>query len=52
MLRAEFALQEADLQNIIGQEEAEKGQLAQGGVDMGLSRKADAKPNKQKGGSR
>ena len=52
MLRAEFALHEADLQTIIDQEEAEKEQLAQGGVDMGLSRKADAKPNKRKGGSK
>ena len=52
MLRAEFALQETDLQTIIGQEEAEKGQLAQGGVDMGMSRKADAKPNKRKGDSK
>jgi circadian clock protein KaiC len=52
MLRAEFALHEADLQTIIDQEEAEKEQLARGGVDMGLSRKADAKPNKRKGGSK
>ena len=49
MLRAEFAVQEVASLKIIGQETAEKAQLAQGRVDMGLSRKVDAKPNKQKG---
>ncbi|HUW75927.1 MAG TPA: circadian clock protein KaiC [Gallionella sp.] len=49
MLRAEFAVQEVASSKIIGQEKAEKAQLAQGRVDMGLSRKVDAKPNKQKG---
>jgi len=49
MLRAEFAVQEIASSKIIGQEKAEKEQLAQGRVDMGLSRKVDAKPNKQKG---
>jgi circadian clock protein KaiC len=48
MLRAEFAVQEVASLKIIGQETAEKAQLAQGRVDMGLSRKVDAKPNKQK----
>jgi circadian clock protein KaiC len=52
MLRAEFAVQEVASLKIIGQETAEKAQLAQGRVDMGLSRKVDAKPNKQKGGSK
>ncbi len=50
MLRAEFAVQEVASLKIIGQEKAEKAQLAQGRVDMGLSRKVDAKPNK--GGAR
>jgi len=52
MLRAEFAVQEVASLKIIGQEKAEKAQLAQGRVDMGLSRKVDAKPNKQKGGAK
>ena len=52
MLRAEFAVQEIASSKIIGQEKAEKAQLAQGRVDMGLSRKVDAKPNKQGGGSK
>jgi circadian clock protein KaiC len=52
MLRAEFALQEVASLKIIGQETAEKAQLAQGRVDMGLSRKVDAKPNKQKRNSK
>jgi hypothetical protein len=48
MLRAEFAVQEVASLKIIGQETAEKAQLAQGRVDMGLSRKVDAKPGKRK----
>jgi len=52
MLRAEFSVQEVASSKIIGQEKAEKAQLAQGRVDMGLSRKVDAKPNKQKGGAK
>jgi circadian clock protein KaiC len=52
MLRAEFAVQEVASLKIIGQETAEKAQLAQGRVDMGVSRKVDAKPNKYKGGSK
>jgi len=46
MLRAEFAEQEAASLKIIGQETAEKAKLAQGRVDMGVSRKVDAKPDK------
>ncbi len=52
MLRAEFSEQEAASLKIIGQETAENAQLAQGRVDMGRSRKVDAKPNKRKGGSK
>jgi hypothetical protein len=37
---------------IIGQEQAQEAQLMQERVDMGLSRKADAKTNKQKGDSK
>jgi len=48
MLHAEFAVQEVASLRIIGQETAEKAQLAQGRVDMGVSRKVDAKPNKRK----
>ncbi|MEO6975716.1 MAG: hypothetical protein ABI144_07545, partial [Gallionella sp.] len=46
MLHAEFAVQEVASMKVIGQENAEKAQLAQGRVDMGLSRNADAKPGK------
>jgi len=49
VLRAEFAVEEIASVKIIGQEKAEKVQLAQERVDMGLIRKADAKPNKLKG---
>ncbi|PIS20026.1 MAG: KaiC 1 [Zetaproteobacteria bacterium CG12_big_fil_rev_8_21_14_0_65_55_1124] len=52
MLRAEFAVQEVASQKVIGQETAEKAKLAQGRVDMGVSRKVDAKPNKGKGASK
>jgi circadian clock protein KaiC len=48
VLQAEFAVQEIASLKIIGQEKAEKAQLAQGRVDMGLSRKADANPDKRK----
>jgi len=48
MLHAEFAVQEVASLKIIGQETAEEAQLAQGRVDMGQSRKVDAKPNKRK----
>ncbi|PKL39231.1 MAG: KaiC 1 [Spirochaetae bacterium HGW-Spirochaetae-1] len=48
MLRAEFAVQEIASLKIIGQETAEKAQLAQGRLDMGISRNVDAKPNKGK----
>jgi circadian clock protein KaiC len=52
MLRAEFAVQEVASLRIIGQENAEKVQLAQGRVEMGVSRSVDAKPNKPKGNSK
>jgi circadian clock protein KaiC len=52
MLRAEFAVQEVASSKIIGQETAENAQLAQGRVDMGLSRKVDAKPNRQERNSK
>jgi circadian clock protein KaiC len=48
VLQAEFAVQEIASLKIIGQEKAAKVQLAQERVDMGLSRKADAKPNRRK----
>lgn len=51
-LRAEFEPQEAELRKIIGQEQAQGAQLAQGRVDMGLSRDVDAKPNKPKRGAK
>jgi len=51
VLRAEFAVEEIASVKIIGQETAEKAQLAQGRVDMGVSRSVDAKPNKRKGTS-
>jgi circadian clock protein KaiC len=47
VMRAEFAVEEIASVKIIGQEKAEKAQLVQERVDMGLSRKADAKPNKR-----
>lgn len=46
VLRSEFAMQEIASQKIIGQEKAEKTQLAQGRVDMGQSRSADTKSGK------
>ncbi len=52
MLRAEFAVQEVVSSKIIGQEKADKAQVVQARADMRLSRKVDAKPNQQKGGSR
>jgi circadian clock protein KaiC len=51
-LRAEFAVQEIDSKTIIGQEQAQEAQLAQERTDMGLSRKADATTNKQKGATK
>src|SRR6185503_8790980 len=48
-LRAEFAVQEIASMKIIGQEQAEDAQLAQGRTDMGLSRKADMVTNKKNG---
>jgi circadian clock protein KaiC len=51
-LRAEFAVQEIASMKIIGQEQAQEAQLMQERVDMGLSRKADVKTNRQKGDSK
>jgi circadian clock protein KaiC len=51
-MRAEFAAQEAETLNIIGQEQAREAHLTQERVDMALSRKADAKPNQHKRGSK
>jgi len=51
-LRAEFAVQEIASMKIIGQEQAEDAQLAQERMDMGLSRKADTTPYKQRGASK
>jgi circadian clock protein KaiC len=48
MMRAEFAVQEIASIKIIGQEKAEKAQLAQGRLDMGLSRQVDATANRKK----
>ena len=52
VLQAEFAVQEIASLKIIGQEKAEKVQLAQERVDMGLSRKADVKPDKRNAGAK
>lgn len=52
VLKAEFAVQEIASLKIIGQEKAEEVQLAQERVDMGLSRKADAKPDRQRAGTK
>jgi circadian clock protein KaiC len=51
-LRAEFAVQEIASMKIIGQEQAQEAQLLKERADMGLSRKADSTPNKQKGASK
>ena len=51
-MRAEFEAQETETLSIIGQEQVRGAQLAQERVDMGLSRKADTKPNKKKGDSK
>ena len=47
-MRAEFEVQETETLNFIGQEQTRKAHLTQERVDMALSRKADAKPNRQK----
>jgi circadian clock protein KaiC len=52
LMRAEFEAQATESLKIIGQEQAQEAQLKQERVDMGLSRKADAKPSKQKGVSK
>ncbi|MBE0680877.1 MAG: circadian clock protein KaiC [Anaerolineales bacterium] len=51
-MRAEFEAQEAETLNIIGQEHAREAHLSQERADMALSRKADAKPNQHKRGSK
>jgi circadian clock protein KaiC len=48
-MRAELEAQEAETLSIIGQEQAREAHRTQERVDMTLSRKADAKPNRQKG---
>jgi len=52
VLRAEFAVEEIASLKIIGQEKAEKAQLAQERGEMGLSRKVDATANKAKRGAK
>lgn len=51
-LRAEYEAQEAEVLKVIGQEQAQGAQLAQGRVDMGLSRDMDAKPKNPKRGAK
>jgi circadian clock protein KaiC len=51
-MRAEYEAQEPKALSLIGQEKGRGAQLVQDRVDMGLSRKADSKPNKHKGGSK
>jgi circadian clock protein KaiC len=51
-LRAEFEAQEFEAMNIIGQEHAREDHQTQERVDMAQIRKADAKPNRQKGNSK
>ena len=51
-MRAEFEVQETETLNFIGQEQTRKAHLTQERVDMALSRKADAKPNRQKENSK
>ncbi len=50
-LHAKYEAQETKAMNIIGQEHARETHQKQERVDMALSRKADAKPNRQKGNS-
>ena len=45
-------MQEIASLKIIGQEKAEKVQLAQERVEMGVSRRADVKPQKRKAGTK
>ncbi len=51
-MRAEFEAQEVETLNIIGQELAREAHRSQERVDMALSRKADAKPNQHRRGSK
>ena len=52
LLRAEFSVHELASLKIIDQEKAEEAQLAQGRLNMGVSRKQDARSRKQKVGSK
>jgi circadian clock protein KaiC len=51
-LRGEFEAQETETLRLIGQAQTQTARLAQGRVDMGLSRKADAPANKPRRGSK
>jgi circadian clock protein KaiC len=51
-MRAEFEVQKTASLRITGQEQAQGVQLAQGRLDMGLSRNEDTTANKQKWGSK
>jgi circadian clock protein KaiC len=51
-MRAEFEVQKTTSLRITGQEQAQGVQLAQGRLDMGLSRNEDTTANKQKWGSK
>lgn len=51
-LRAEFEVQKTESQRITGLEQAQGAQLAQGRVDMGLSRKEDATAKNPKRGAK
>lgn len=51
-LRAEFEVRKTESLRITGQEQAQGAQLAQGRVDMGLSRKEDAAEKNPKRGSK
>jgi circadian clock protein KaiC len=48
-LRAEFEAQEIETMSIVRQEQVRGAQLLQERADMGLSRKADARPGKKRG---
>jgi len=51
-MRAEFEAQATETLSLIAQEQVGEAQLVRERVEMGLSRKADVKPNKQKRGSK
>jgi circadian clock protein KaiC len=52
LLRAEFEEDETDAMRVIGQEQLREEQLGKDRVEMGLSRRADAKPFRLNGGSK